>query len=624
VTQRPTRPVTGGITQRVSAALHDSKSASPIRIQVVGSGTPAWDLQYQGVSLRKTLRGYNFGNYGTVVMPGDDVQAVSDGATIVRVVSDFRWFGAYGTPGTDARDDNAYARFNGPHWATLKRIVKALAAKGIWVILTFDSDCAINGGQSDAAYCTANVGGTVAWPNGYNVFTSPELEAMVRGIWTFAAYELLDCPYIFAYEIGSEPMVDQGVFDASWAPALRSFYRKVIGDIRLIDKKTPFIIGGRNGYDKTTIPEVILSERTDVIYTWDYLSNGLSLITPIPSVFDTVMANNVPLFLNQMGSKTSDDPSDFAFCAGWAVANARGIITTWWQDKDKTASANGYGLRYDNGAGGYTDKPRLTKFQYFAAQTLAALESAAQAAATAAGAVLFYVKADFSNAFQDSAGTTPVTAAGQPVGLLNPVVGAGLTLLQATGAARPTVTTPTYTIDQRPTMLFDAVNTYLQGSGVYYASGDDMTVIAAGIPSASSTVQTFIDVGNSTATDHYPRLGCSAGRVPQATWEGDDAVVRTVLGVTPTQNFPCVMAATKATNTKTLFVNGVADGTPDANAVGTIATMNRLRVGGTTTNTPNFAGQIALICVCKGGMTDPQRQAIERFGAYLVGAGYQL
>jgi len=51
----------------------------------------------------------------------------------------------------------------------------------------------------------------------------------------------------------------------------------------------------------------------------------------------------------------------------------------------------------------------------------------------------WYDPSDFSTLFQDSAGTTPVTAAGQPVGYVGDKSGNGRNLLQATSAARPTL-----------------------------------------------------------------------------------------------------------------------------------------------------------------------------------------
>ena len=52
-----------------------------------------------------------------------------------------------------------------------------------------------------------------------------------------------------------------------------------------------------------------------------------------------------------------------------------------------------------------------------------------------------YGPSDLSTLFQDSAGTTPVTTAGQPVGLMLDKSGNGNHATQATAAARPTYQT---------------------------------------------------------------------------------------------------------------------------------------------------------------------------------------
>lgn len=609
------RKRTAGRTAGLTSA-RIAKAQSTVRPTIVGQ-----DIQYPpGTSLRKTVNGYSFGAYGTIVLPGDVTQAIADGCNIVRVVAPFRWDGNYGTPGTDSRDDTAFAKFRPANFTILKDTVRQLTAAGIWVVVTFDSDYRIN----------AN-GGTGVGPTGDNIWANETTFGYVREIWKMAAKEFASYPYIFAYELAAEPMADKLAFDSSWSDVLKARYRTLISDIRAIDSLTPFVLGGRGGYDTDTMAEVILSERTDCIYTFNRLSNGLTDIGGTPAALHTVctaaQSANVPLFCNQMGSRSDGDPNEYALRSGWMAMKARGIITTWWQVKDKGVSPNAYGWRYDDGAGGYTDKTaRINASKDVMARTLASMESAAQAAATAAGALLFYVKPDFSNVKQDSAGATDVTAAGQPVGLVNPVVGAGLTLLQATALNRPTVGASAlpYLIDQRPVLTFDGANTILFGSSAYYASGDDMTVIASGIPADSATIQTMVHAGSSSGLTHYPRLAFSAGKKAQAQWTGDDAVARQITGTTTTASFPCVISATKATNTKVLYVNGVQEGATDTNAVGSIATLARLRVGGTTTNSPNFIGSIALICLCKGGMTDAQRVAIERFAAYLVGAPYQV
>jgi hypothetical protein len=53
----------------------------------------------------------------------------------------------------------------------------------------------------------------------------------------------------------------------------------------------------------------------------------------------------------------------------------------------------------------------------------------------------WYDPSDFSTLFQDSAGTTPVTTAGQPVGRMLDKSGRGNHLMQATAAARPVLQT---------------------------------------------------------------------------------------------------------------------------------------------------------------------------------------
>ena len=60
---------------------------------------------------------------------------------------------------------------------------------------------------------------------------------------------------------------------------------------------------------------------------------------------------------------------------------------------------------------------------------------------TGSEAGVVYDVSDLSTLFQDSAGTTPVTTAGQPVGLMLDKSGNGNHATQATAAARPTYQT---------------------------------------------------------------------------------------------------------------------------------------------------------------------------------------
>lgn len=639
---------TGAITSPITTPI-GGIVPSTVRATIVGT-----DIQYPlGTSLRKTLRGANWGNYGTVTSANCKTLAAqmqSDGVKVVRLVSNARWFGQYGVAGTDSRDDNCFAGFGAPNWKTLWDLVKALTDLHIWVVLTFDSDCAINGGTQtgEPAYCEAQVqagetpmilnsdgtwttvGGTWAAAGGYNCCTSPVLMGKVQAVWKLIAAKSLSYPYILGLELGAEPLGATGVFvynGAQWPGAIVAMYQKLIDTVRSVDPVTPIVIGGM-GYSPTKLSQSVLA-RSDIIYAFNKLSGGLTDLAGLPASFDAACANNVPLLSDQMGSLSSDDPNEYALRSGWSIANARGIITTWWLAYDKGTNANGYGWRYSDGGTGFIDKPaRIAASQYFMTQTLAALESAAQAAATAEGAILLYVKSDFSNAFQAD-GVTHVTAndGSQVLGkLIEAGTVTGLQLSQGTALACPSVKpATTYLIDQRPVMNFDGVNTVLNGSVAFFASGGQMTVIASGIPANAGTTQDFVSAGSSTGTPKWPRLQASAAKLASCVWQ-TDTTTATITGATATGGFPMVITATRdVSGNKKLFVNGLQDGATDSTVDGAIASMSRLRVGGNTaSNTPTFTGPIGLLCFKAGTMSSANQQAIERFAAYLVGAGYQL
>jgi hypothetical protein len=112
---------------------------------------------------------------------------------------------------------------------------------------------------------------------------------------------------------------------------------------------------------------------------------------------------------------------------------------------------------------------------------------------------IWYDPSDFSSMFQDSAGTTPVTAVGDPVGKINDKSGRGNHATQATGAARPLL--------------------QQDGNGKYYLDfdGTDDTLATGSInPGSVDKAQVFVgvrkDVENSgviceTGTNSYTGNG---------------------------------------------------------------------------------------------------------------------
>lgn len=88
---------------------------------------------------------------------------------------------------------------------------------------------------------------------------------------------------------------------------------------------------------------------------------------------------------------------------------------------------------------------------------------------------VWFDPSDLSTMFQDSAGTTPVTAAGQPVGLILDKSGNGYHASQATSTARPL-----FQIDGsgKHYLAFDGVDDYLSTSAINLTGTDKVTVFS--------------------------------------------------------------------------------------------------------------------------------------------------
>lgn len=99
---------------------------------------------------------------------------------------------------------------------------------------------------------------------------------------------------------------------------------------------------------------------------------------------------------------------------------------------------------------------------------------------------VWYDPSDLTTLFQDTAGTTPITTAGQGVARINDKSGNGLHLTQATAA-----NAPTYQVDGngKPYLLFDGVNDYLSSaSSVAGNTQSIVTAVAATSTTAGATL----------------------------------------------------------------------------------------------------------------------------------------
>lgn len=87
---------------------------------------------------------------------------------------------------------------------------------------------------------------------------------------------------------------------------------------------------------------------------------------------------------------------------------------------------------------------------------------------------VWYDPSDFSTMFQDAAGTTPVTATGQPVGLIRDKSGRGNHASQTTAASRPVLQVE----NGKYYLTFDGVDDWLQTANIDFSATDKMTVVA--------------------------------------------------------------------------------------------------------------------------------------------------
>ena len=94
----------------------------------------------------------------------------------------------------------------------------------------------------------------------------------------------------------------------------------------------------------------------------------------------------------------------------------------------------------------------------------------------------WYDPSDITTLFQDSAGSTPVTAAGQPVGLMLDKSGRGNHARQTTAAARPL-----YQIDAgKPYLAFDGVDDFMVTTA--FAWGSDEAFLSEAVTRSASGI----------------------------------------------------------------------------------------------------------------------------------------
>lgn len=317
-------------------------------------------VQPDGTTL--VLRGMNEGTWNTMV-EADAALMKSWGVTVCRVL--LRWWGVYSDPSIDCRDDSQPGNIKADHLARFKLELSWLRAQGIWPVITFDSDCGQSGTQ-DVATSTYGEDPVLwpysplypgPWPDGRNFFTDPSQAAKFQ---TMQQYVLSD-PDISGGAIGfiellPEPLQGR---DKTWSARLLSFYRTCITNVRTVEPGGVFIVGGRGAYTCGYVKEVYMSERDDVAYTGNLFvytnSDQASNIASIASRGDNLVSlrdqQNVPIFVQQCGVKSGDDPTLVYQDALLNYLDANNLSGTIWQIRQNTSSSTQYAYIYQNPVG---------------------------------------------------------------------------------------------------------------------------------------------------------------------------------------------------------------------------------------------------------------------------------
>lgn len=663
--------------------------------------------------------GYGAAGYPPFQVPSGTIaqavaEAVLDGVQHVRLVGDGRWRGVYtNTPGADSSDVNAYALTSPANTSLLFAHARALGNAAIWSTVTCESNCAQAGTQDAGtiSFCQIPIGATSGTVDantsevpmimddngnwtvdptyskfytavggvtpGYNYFTSPRMFARALAWWRMVATELKSYPYIFAYELCSEPL-PPGFYDSTWSPRIKSYFRVLIKAIRQIDTLTPFILGGRGAYNLSPeMGEVLLTERSDCIYTWDRLDNGTGAFNKGPSVCQTALGFSYPCYQNQLGIRSvHDDPafntatSDPKFppptyipvvnaCmnGGYAVFRAYGIPAIWWQARDGILNDDPtvYGFRYFHQTGTapnltytITDKPsRIAVAQLHYKTSLTSMLAAASAVISGATGIAWWgqqftglTSGTIPNMYTDS-GVTNVSAVGQSCAWWTPTVGAAVPefLVQSgtggTPLALPTVAPTAVSsyfvngdvglVDRFPVPSFNGAQG-LQGSTTFLAATDDFTITVAFV-SNSASAQTVFSNGNTAGSQTYPLIGLNAsGQVHglvtdnAAPMDVIDSVVFSPASQQNRLNLATVATFKKVGTALSLYVDGVLVQT--GTYAGGAPVVQRMCLGSKANFGTAFSGTIAFLSIVKTGLSDANRIVVERPAAYLVGAAY--
>ena len=295
------------------------------------------------------LRGMNEGTWGE--MRSTDAAAIAaQGGNAVRVL--IRWWGLYGSSDVESRADGAPGHFQPDHLAQFLKEVQWCIDAGLWVIPVIDSNCGQSGTQDPAMmkYCDASG----AYPGGRNFWTDLTQRQYFKEAWIYLASILKSYPNIAFYELLPEPLAGR---DASHGKEVSTFYQELMVAIedKAGDIRTPFLVGARDAYNINLVDEAYIAAprwKDRVVYTGNlFIRTGKSQSENLASLDSRVAAlsamktmRQVPVFIQQFGVRSGDDPAQFYLDVGLSRLQAAGIGYTGWQWRQNTTNMDEYAI----------------------------------------------------------------------------------------------------------------------------------------------------------------------------------------------------------------------------------------------------------------------------------------